>query len=150
MELKNYFNSHENVLTLLLIVVILLSAYVIGRLLRRLILNLSNKKRLDSKPFTRAFMGSIARKATLFLITLVFLIGKRFFEIPDAIENLVQIISRLLATLSIGLWIYYLVEIPGMWFDSITSREEGAGGKMLSPILKFLSSIACKMPSFIC
>lgn len=136
MKLREYLSAHTNLVNFLLIVLILVAGFFIGRLLRRIILNLSSKKRLNSKPFTRAFMVSIARSTTLFLITLAFIIGKGFFEIPTSIENIIDALSRLLLTLSLGTWIYYLVEIPGMWFDSITAKDGGAGGKMLSPILK--------------
>lgn len=142
MELKNYFSSHQNLVNLLLILTILFVAYLLGRIIRGLIIRLSNKKHLDSKPYTKAFLVSIARTATLFLITLAFIIGKRFFEIPDSIEDIIKIVSQLLSTLSIGMWIYYLVEIPGLWFDSITSKNGTAGSKMFGPILKRTLQVA--------
>ncbi len=136
MDLKEYISNHDKSVNLLLIVGILLVAYLLGRLIRSVILRMSKRKSLDSNPYTRAFLVSIARTVTFFMISLAFFIGKRFFEIPVNLENIIEISSRLLKTLSIGIWVYYLVEIPAIWFDSITNKTGSSGAQMFSPILK--------------
>jgi MscS family membrane protein len=136
MELSKYITNNKSFVNVLIILLILILAYLLGRGVRKLIIRVSNRKILDSKPYTRAFLVSIAKSITFFFITLAFIVGKRFFVIPEEIEMIIEDASRLLTTLSLGIWIYYLVEIPGIWFDSITSKNGSAGAQMLSPILK--------------
>lgn len=136
MDIREYIGNHKTFVNLSLILIILIAAYLLGRGVRKVIIRLSNRKILDTKPYTRAFLVSIAKTVTFFFITLAFIIGKRFFIIPEAIENIIDPASSLLTTLSLGIWIYYLVEIPGIWFDSVTSKNGTAGAQMFSPILK--------------
>jgi len=136
MNLKNYIGDHKTLVNLILILVILLAAYSLGRIIRKILMGISNRKAMESRPYPKAFLLSIAKSITFFLITLAFIIGKRFFEIPETLEKIIETASHLLTTLSLGIWVYYLVEIPGIWFDSITNKNGSSGAQMFSPILK--------------
>lgn len=116
-------------------IIVLVSVIVIARVLRKILYKLSEKTKYNDSPIVRVFIKSIAHTVTIFLIALSYIIGKEFIELPESFNVVLKIISQVFVTLTMGIWAYYLVEIPKAWFDSVAEKTGNTTGKMLSPII---------------
>ncbi len=117
-------------------IAILICVFFLARLLRKLISIISENSRFDKNIWGRAFILSIANSITPFIITLAFYILNRFnisFGLNEAIYSK---IINVLVTICVGVWAFYLVEIPSYWFEHQTHKGNNPTNKMLAPLIK--------------
>lgn len=133
MNIAEFFNRYS--LQLVVCVGCLVLLVLLARLIKKLLYKLSEKSKYKNSPVGRVFIKSIARSVTFFLIVLAYLIGKGFMSFPTSFDVVIKTITQVLITLTVGIWAYYLVEIPKVWFENIAEKNGSSTGKMLSPIL---------------
>ena len=133
--MKTLFNSDITLTQVLISIGVLITAIAFAQLLKKVILKISNATKYSDTPIASAFIKSIGRSITILTIALTYIIGKGFLNFPDSYEGILQTISQVLLTLTVGVWAYYLIEVPKTWFENLSEKNGNTTGKMLSPIL---------------
>lgn len=133
MNVSNFLSI--NSLQIVLSIGVLLAAISIARILRKLLYKVADKSRYSETPVARAFIKSIARSLTIFLIAITYIIGKEFLGFPESFDSILAIITNVFIKLTIGIWVYYLVEIPQAWLENMSEKTGSSTGKMLAPIV---------------
>lgn len=126
----------EQTTTLIIVLGILLLAFLVGWIIRKLLVNRAELDYVASNPLVHSFIMSIAHSVTLFSFAIAFALLVKYIEIPDRLNSSLSIFSRSIMTMAFGIWLYYLVEIPGLWFEHLTNRNSSSTGQMIAPIIK--------------
>lgn len=134
--MKEIFDSKTEINLVILGAAVFTAALLLGIIIRKWLLVISNKKKNEEKPLTNAFFISIAKSITLLLVALFFYIGKAFFDFSGILNQIVIISSGVLLTVALGVWAYHLIEIPNLWYLSYADKNDNATSKMLSPVFK--------------
>lgn len=113
---------------------IVVSAVILGFILRKALLAFANKK-YKQKKATALFIISLAKSIILLLIALAFLVGAGFFDFTNRIEIIITTSAKVLFAIALGVWAYHLVEISNVWFINQSGKSDNTG-QMLYSIFK--------------
>jgi MscS family membrane protein len=115
---------------------ILVFLFVIGKIIGFFIKKISKKKLIADKPQYAAFLNAIAKSMTFVLISTGFMIGISIIEFPEKTDTILSTVAQVLLTLSIGYFVFYLVDVPSIWFESLLSKSDKGVNKMFLPVIK--------------
>lgn len=133
----NQFFEHNNGLGKIIITLsIVFSAAILGFVVRKTLLTIANKSKENQKQATAMFLISIAKSIVLILIALAFYIGKEFFEFSAKIDLIVSTSTSVLLAITLGVWVYHLIDITSIWFNNRADDSENATSKMLFTVFK--------------
>ncbi len=117
-------------------IAVLIGVFFMARLVRKLVCVLSKNSRFEKHILTTAFIQSIGNSITPFLISLTFYIlhklGITFGINEVAYEKTINVLT----TVCIGVWAYYLVELPSYWYEYQSQKGSNPTNKMLAPLIK--------------
>lgn len=134
--MKNLFHSNENIVSLLIAISILIGVIILAQLFKKILISISERSKYKNNIITNAILTSFGKSATIIFVSIAFAIGKNTFSFPDELINLMQTSTKVLFTLAIGIWIYYLVEVPSAWIKSMSDKNDNSTGEMLIPLVK--------------
>jgi MscS family membrane protein len=120
------------VLLLLLIVL-----FLIGKLTKYLTRRAAEKQLKSDNPIFASFLKAISNSATFFLVIVGLVVGSSFLHFPEAYHGLLTTLKKVLITISIGYIIFQLIDVPGVWFATMTEKKESASvNKMFIPVIR--------------
>lgn len=141
MKIISFINTEEANLNpwerILLLVILVLFLFFLGKLLRLLIRKASNRQKLMNNPVYASFLNSIANSVTFFLVILGLALGSGILDIPEHHLDTLRVIKKILVVISIGYIIYQLIDVPGVWFETvIEQRQKASINKMFVPVIR--------------
>lgn len=121
---------------LAMLLVILIFLFIAGKIISFFIRKISRKKLIAEKPGYAAFLNAVARSITFLLISIGIIIGFGLMELPEKTGNIISTSAQILLTLAIGYFMFYLVDVPSLWFESMLAKSEKGVNKMFLPVIK--------------
>jgi MscS family membrane protein len=119
---------------LLLMVVIFL--FLVGKLIKYITYRASGRQMESDKPIFASFLKAISKSATFFLVVIGLVVGSSILHFPAQYDGLVTGIRKVLVIISIGYFIYQLIEVPSVWFTILIEKKERGGvNKMFVPVI---------------
>lgn len=138
-QLQNYIqnlfgnNPAFRWIAMLLTIIVL---FFISRIIRRIIKKFSQKNRLAEKIIFASFLNAISRSVTFLLLAIGLLIGREILIIPENLVKSLDIAANILITVTIGVILYNLVEVPSKWFETLVEKTESGVSKMFIPVFR--------------
>lgn len=83
-----------------------------------------------------AAINSTAQSIVFLLLAFGISIGLNALQIPEKIQDVVQTVSRVIVTLSIGYFIYLLVDVPMVWLSKISDKTDSKLDEILLPVIR--------------
>jgi len=130
------FSNNQNLIFFFLMLSILLLAFLFGRIIKKILSKISSKSNFNNLPISQAFILSISKSVTFFIIVLALIIGQKFTSLSSPFNEIIEITLRVLLSIAVGIWIYHLVEIPAIWFNSLLNKDNSNSNKAISLVLK--------------
>ncbi|MBI9066737.1 MAG: mechanosensitive ion channel family protein [Salinivirgaceae bacterium] len=116
--------------------IVIIGLFFIGKIIKYIVHKISRKRLLAEKPLYAAFLEAISKSATLLLICLGIVFCFYFLNFPAEFNSIINTTQSVLITLSIGLFLYNLTEVPGIWFENLTEKSESELNKLFFPVIK--------------
>ena len=135
-DLLETINSKNIWIDLGILFAILVFLFVSGKIISFIIKKISRKKLIADKPGYAAFLNAVAKSITFVLISIGIIIGFDLIEFPEKIESIISTSAQILLTLAIGYFIFYLVDVPSLWFESVLSKSGKGVNKMFLPVIR--------------
>ncbi len=115
---------------------IILLLFLTARIVRMILGRLSIRRIRAKSPVSASFLHAISRSVTFILLALGVWIGIKIIDVPAEYEEVINLISNIIITLSVGYFAYYLADIPGVWFEVIISKSEKSLNQMFVPVIR--------------
>ena len=115
---------------------ILFVYFLLGRILKKLMQKLATKAQTQHKVVLAATLNSGSRGIVLLFLTLGISCGFSFLKLSQPLAGLVDTFKSILFILSFGNLLYWLMDVPGAWFQKISEKSETKFDDMLIPIVQ--------------
>ncbi len=128
---------YDNLQRILIMLGIIIVLYVIGRLIKKLIDGISRKHLIADNPIYGGFFSALAKSITVLLVTFGMIVSFVVLNFPTKYDHMLATIREVLLVLSIGYFIYQLVEVPSIWFERLIEKRQSASlNKMFIPVIR--------------
>lgn len=119
------------------LLILLISLFLLGKLLRYIIKRASRKQALIDHPVYASFLEAIANSVTFFLVVVGLALGSGMLVVPEQFIDVVAMIKKVLIVISIGFIVYQLIDVPGVWFETVIDKQEKSTmNKMIIPVIR--------------
>jgi len=81
-------------------------------------------------------INSTAQSIVFLLLAFGISIGLKILEIPLKVQEVLQTISRIIITLSIGYYIYLLIDVPMTWLSKLSDKTDSKIDEILLPVIR--------------
>ncbi len=115
---------------------IVLLLFLTGRIISFIIDKTIKKNIIAEKAVYASFLKSISKSATFLLISFGIVIGINVINIPGSFQEVITTSVNILVVLSIGFFVYHLVEVPSIWFETLIEKSEKKENKMFIPVIR--------------
>ncbi|HBH49929.1 MAG TPA: mechanosensitive ion channel family protein [Bacteroidales bacterium] len=112
------------------------SILLLGQILKLVFKRVSKRSMKANIPVTASFFEAFYKSLSFISISIALWIGFKIVEIPENYSALTNTVSEILIVLSFGILIYYLVEIPAVWFEILLDRSNRSLNKMFIPVFR--------------
>lgn len=137
--LKTFIESIRNNNSLsqwIIFIFIILLLFIAGRVMRMIIGRISLRKIRAKSPVSASLLLAISKSITFILLASGIWIGLKIIVVPDNYKNIIVLSSKIIMTISIGYFAYYLADIPSVWFELIISKTERNINQMFVPVVR--------------
>ncbi|MGD2034195.1 MAG: mechanosensitive ion channel family protein [Bacteroidales bacterium] len=110
--------------------------FVVARIVKSITGRKSIRKIATRNPVSAALLHAVSRSITFILLALGVWIGLKILAIPDESKDLANLVSKIIITISIGYFAYYLADLPSVWFEFIISKSERNLNQMFVPVIR--------------
>lgn len=119
------------------LIALVVSLFLIGKLLRFIIRRASRRQALINNPVYASFLGAIANSVTFFLVVAGLALGSGILVVPEQYIEVISMLKRVLIVISIGYIVYQLIDVPGVWFETVIDKQEKSTmNKMIIPVIR--------------
>ena len=125
-----YFISENESNKILKGLAIIIGSYFLGRIARKVFLSFSELNNVKENVLLKALLISLAKSVTLFVISLGVILSFPYLIVGNVWAEVTVILKEVLLTLSLGILVFNLVEIPSAWFESLAEKNDMVSGKM--------------------
>ncbi len=115
---------------------VILLLFLAARIAKMIIGRLSIRKIKAKSPVSASFLYAVSKSITFILLALGVWIGTKILHVPDKNRELVDLITKIIITISIGHFAYYLADIPSVWFNLIITKSERNLNQMFVPVIR--------------
>jgi MscS family membrane protein len=116
---------------------LLVVLFLLGKLTKYITNRASGKQMKLDKPVFASFLKAISKSATFFLVIIGLVIASNFLHFPEQYHGLIGTLKKILVVISIGYIIFQLIDVPGVWFSTMTDKKENAHvNKMFIPVIR--------------
>ena len=120
-----------------LLAILLVSLFLTGKLLRYLIRRASRRQALINNPVYASFLSAIANSVTFFLVVVGLALGSGILVVPEQYLEVISMIKKVLIVISFVYIVYQLIDVPGVWFETIIDKQEKSTmNKMIIPVIR--------------
>ena len=133
--MHNFFGNSQVIRWIAMFMVILF-LFALARLLKKIIARLSQKKQLAEKIIFASFLTALSRSVTFLFLTISLLIGREILLIPENLVESLDIAARILISVTMGVILYNMVEVPAKWFELLVEKSESGVSKMFIPVFR--------------
>jgi MscS family membrane protein len=138
-NIKNFFGQllqNNDVVQLLVIFLIILGLFLTGRIISYVLKRIVKKTAISDKPVYATFMEAISKSITFLLIAsgVLFVVG--IIKVPANIQDIVSTSSNILMVIALGYFVYHLVDVPSIWFETLMDKTEKNLNKMFIPVIR--------------
>jgi MscS family membrane protein len=113
------------------LILLLIVLFLIGKLTKYLTRRAAEKQLKSDKPIFASFLKAISKSATFFLVIVGLVVGSSFLQFPEEYHGLLSTLKKILITISIGYIIFQLIDVPAVWFATMTEKKESARVNMM-------------------
>lgn len=110
--------------------------FLLGRFIKFLIHRITRKKILEDKQIYGTFLDAIGKSVTLLLISIGISIGLEVIEVPEKFTELATTISYIVWVIAIGMFIFYLADVPVVWFEMLIEKTDREMNRMFLPVIR--------------
>jgi MscS family membrane protein len=115
---------------------IILIAFLIGKIAKFILQKSATKFEIQQRPITATTLSAAARGVIFLFAALGISLGLLFLELKSKVAEVSQTLSAILLCMSIGYFLYWLAEIPGIWFSKMAAKTESKLDDMLVPVIR--------------
>ncbi|MCF8367237.1 MAG: mechanosensitive ion channel family protein [Bacteroidales bacterium] len=121
----------------IVLLLILVALFFISRLIRLFIQRISKKQLLANYPVYAAFLLALANSISVLMVSFGLIASFTILNFPEKFVDIVSTSKEILMVLSIGFFIYQLVDVPSIWFEKLIDKRESASlNKMFIPVIR--------------
>jgi MscS family membrane protein len=115
---------------------IILIASLIGKIAKFILQKSATKFEIQKRPVTATTLNAAARGVIFLFAACGISFGLLFLELKSKVAEVSQTLSAILLSMGIGYFLYWLAEIPGIWFSKMAAKTESKLDDMLAPVIR--------------
>lgn len=116
---------------------VIIVLFFIGKLIKRSIKRVSQKHLIADNPLYAGFLQALAASVTVLLVSFGLIIGFSIIEFQEKYQDIIETSKEILMVVSIGYFVYQLVEVPAVWFEQLIEKRQAATmNKMFIPVIR--------------
>ncbi|NLD37125.1 MAG: mechanosensitive ion channel family protein [Desulfatiglans sp.] len=121
---------------ILVFFIVILFSLLIGKI-AKMLFNRSSEQ-FDSQGLIVASttLDALARSSVLLFAAFGIYIGMTFLDLHTKFEHISRVSSGILLTVAIGNFLYWLADIPAIWFSKFARNTDSTLDDMMSPIIR--------------
>lgn len=111
-------------------------AFLLGRIARFGLAKWAEKYERMERTVLSTAIQSAAKSIVFLLVAFGISLGLHFLEMHPKVQELMQTLSRIIITLSIGYLIYLLIDVPVEWMSRTYKDPENSAKNILLPVVR--------------
>jgi MscS family membrane protein len=116
---------------------IILVAFFIGKIAKYLLKKSGDEFEIKERFIAATTLHSLEKSAVFLFVSLGITISLAVLELQSKkMAELADTVGAILLTIGIGYFLYWLCEIPSVWFTKIAKRTESKLDDMMAPVLR--------------
>ena len=115
---------------------IILIAFIIGKIAKFILQKSATKVEIQQRPITATTLNAAARGVIFLFAACGISLSLLFLELKLKVAEVSQTLSAILLSMGIGYFLYWLAEIPGIWFAKMAVKTESKLDDMLVPVIR--------------
>ncbi|MFP4471266.1 MAG: mechanosensitive ion channel family protein [Bacteroidales bacterium] len=132
-SIGQYPDMHRYLIFLVAVIVL----FFIGKLIKRIINRISRKHMIIDNPVYASFLTALANSVTVLLVGFGLAVGFAILSFPESWQPVVQTTKEILIVLAIGYFVWQVVDVPTVWFESIIDKRKSESlNKMFVPVIR--------------
>ncbi|MFW6371121.1 MAG: mechanosensitive ion channel family protein [Bacteroidota bacterium] len=135
-EIITFINEDYFYVQLIVFFVVLVVLFLMGRIIRGTISRFIRKRTTEKQEVHAAFLEAVGASATAVLLGLGIYFGLKFIDFPEENQEMVATIASIVMVITLGYFVYKMVDVPSIWFESLVSKSEKPMNKMFLPVIR--------------
>jgi MscS family membrane protein len=115
---------------------IILIAFFIGKIIKIILQKSAIKSENQQRFITSTTLSATARGVIFLCAAFGVSLGLTFLELKSKVAEVSETVSAILLSIGIGYFLYWLVEIPSIWFSRRAAETESKLDDMLAPVIR--------------
>jgi MscS family membrane protein len=115
---------------------ILFVVILLGRLARLILRKISRRDIIQLNPVRATTVYALSRSVTFVFFTLGFLLGISLLREARELYQVLSTSADILIVIAIGAVLYYLIEVPTVWFEGKLEKAQKDMNKMFLPVIR--------------
>lgn len=135
-NILNYQIAGNSLWRVLLLFAIILAALLIGRFAKYFLSRMAKDFKARNRLVTGTTLEALGRSAIFLFASIGIALGLTVLDLQSKVAHVSYVASSILLTIAIGYFLYWLAEIPSVWFASLASKSESKLDDMMAPIIR--------------
>ncbi len=135
-NILNYQIAGNSLWRVLLLFAIILAALLIGRFAKYFLSRMAKDFKARNRLVTGTTLEALGRSAIFLFASIGIALGLTVLGLQSKVFHISHVTSTILLTVAIGYFLYWLAEIPSVWFASLASKSESKLDDMMAPIIR--------------
>ena len=115
---------------------IILIAFLIGKITKHILQKSAIQFEGMERPITAITMNSIARGVVFLFAAIGISTGLLFLDLATKVAEVSKTVSAIFLSISIGYLLYWLADVPSVWFAKMATKTKSKLDDMLVPIVR--------------
>lgn len=133
------FNSEiagNSLWRIVLFFLIILIALFTGKIVKFILFKSCDNFKKQNRLITATTLEALARSSVLLFAAIGIAAGLSLLNLQSRVAHISHVTSVIILTVAIGYFLYWLAEIPAVWFTGLASKSESRFEDMLAPIIR--------------
>jgi MscS family membrane protein len=115
---------------------IILIVFLMGKITKFILQKSATKFENQQRPITATTLNAAARGVVFLFAAFGISLGLTFLELKFKVAEVSETIGAILLSMGIGYFLYWLAEIPSIWFTKMAAKTESKLDDMLAPVIR--------------